>query len=167
MLRKTSTEPKWRREGQAWVQVALVLPLFVVVVLAGLGYGLALYRWARVGAVEATALAWIVKGATPCQVYNGTVNALEVAGLDNPPTMTFGYNAGPAGARPFSCSVPSVGNCANVRGAVTGQVVTVTLEYPATSPVPLPGFGSQYLIVKRATATVGIRQRVDIPTVCP
>jgi hypothetical protein len=167
MSRKTLTERKWRHEGQAWVQVALVLPLFLVVVLAGLGYGLALYRWVRIGAVEATALAWVVKGATPCQVYNGTVNALELAGLDNPPTLMFGYGQGRSGVRPYSCSVPSAGNCANVANTSTGQAVTLTLEYPATSPVPLPGFGSQYLLVKRATATVGVRQRVAIPAVCP
>jgi hypothetical protein len=162
-----STARKWCGEGQAWVQLALVLPLVLVVILAGLGYGLALYRWMRVGAIEAAAIAWVTKGATPCQVYNGTVNDLELAGMDNPPTMVFGYGPGGLLGHSYVCSVPSSGNCVKAPSDVTGQVVTVTLEYPATSPVPLPGFGSQYLIVRRSKATVGPREKVGIPAVCP
>jgi hypothetical protein len=166
LLARLTVRKEWLR-GQAWVQVALVLPLVLVAILAGLGYGLALYRWMRIGAIEATAVAWIAKGATPCQVYNGTVNDLELAGMDNPPTMIFRYHPGSGADSVHVCSVPSAGNCGKVPGNLIGRGVTVILQYPATSPVPLPGFGAQYLIVKRSGATVEHREKVGIPSVCP
>ena len=152
------------RKGQALVEFALVLPLLLLLLLAIIGYGLAFYRSLTVGNVARVTVRSGVIGATPCQMYNQATQLLQASGMNNPPTMTFTYTQ-PASAS-YVCSIPSVGNCGSPPES-SGQYLTLSVAYPATSPVPLPGLGSSYTITQSASMMIEAPGNVSLPLACP
>lgn len=155
------------RRGQALVEFALVFPIIMLIVLAGIEW--AIWQTAQTTArfaAQSGSLAATVVGAPPRAGYNATVTALQKGTLNGlPPTAitaacSLSPNGHPCGGpcrtrQPFdqACSVAAMPEPLSGSGVVgissfqtqsaNGQVIaTVVVEGWIPAPVPLPFTGA-------------------------
>ena len=142
------------REGQALVEFALVVPLLLLLLLAIVGYGLALFRTLNVANAARSAVRYGVIGASPCQMFGDVVYLMP----GTTPTMTVTFPGGSQCTIATNGSTvsqsPSGCDTSSSNQYTAGGYMTVQVANPVSSPIYLPGLGTSYTITQATTMMV-------------
>ena len=129
------------------VEFALVVPLLLLLLLAIVGYGLALYRTLTVTSSVRSAVRLGIIGATPCQMYGDILYLMP----GTQPTVNYTYTT--ADGTITTCSIAYGGPDGCTESVLSdaysqGGYLNVQIVDPVTSPVYLPGLGTSYTITE-------------------
>ena len=144
------------REGQALVEFALVVPLLLLLLLAIVGYGLALFRTLNVANAARSAVRYGVVGASPCQMFGDVVYLMP----GTSPTVNFTF---PGGNQCTIVGSAQSDSCSKSEPYTTGGYMTVQVVNAVSSPIYLPGLGTNYTITQATTMMV--EDAGTVPTV--
>ena len=128
------------------VEFALVVPLLLLLLLAIVGYGLALYRTLTVTSSVRSAVRLGIIGATPCQMYGDILYLMP----GTQPTVNYTYTATDGTVTTCTIVYGNDGCTTHVLSDAYSQggFLNVQIVDPVTSPVYLPGLGTSYTITE-------------------
>ena len=139
------------------VEFALVVPLLLLLLLAIVGYGLALFRTLNVANAARAAVRYGVIGASPCQMFGDILYLMPGTN----PTVNFTF-PGPA-----TCTIngpAQTDSCGTTTEQYTeGGYLTVQIVNPVSSPIYLPGLGTNYTITQATTMMVENSAPMTVP----
>lgn len=141
------------------MEFALVASLLFLLLFAIVGYGLAFYRSVTVADATRAAARVGVIGATPCQMYGYVLSLVDNTSL----TVDFTFPGN------VTCSITN-GSDSCTSSTITGVYaeagfLTVQVDDPVTSPVPLVGLGSSYTITQSTTMMMENSSNGPVPNV--
>jgi Flp pilus assembly protein TadG len=144
------------RRGQALVEFALILPLFILLTLGGLSLFLLADAASTVGQAAQAGANAVAAGANAGDLNQVVCQDLANGLAVNAQTATYTVTVGSASPVGFSCNPAQPVPDPTLSWALQlfSVNVTVTVDLPYTPVFPLPGVSGSLTLSKSATATI-------------